>query len=386
MKSFTHLFLLCSIIFAFLSCKGRQSDDVIKGNDSISAVPIKYNIYIENSGSMAGYCNYSNGNALETLIKDYYDRLNSITENEDTITINFINTSIVRVNENISAFLSSIKGKCNERYTKLDDMLDVMMDSVNDNEVNIMISDFVFTTDNGNFLTASSSITSLFQEQLKNKEIAVGITKYMRDFNGLYYPGGLRCNKPMPIYVWVFGKPDAVRKVVKMPIKTQNCGEYFLQKANNIPIKLNAESKRMVKDNSLIVEDWKPVRHEDYYEFSAIADLSKTLLTNTDIEDISRYMIKSDKASSYQIAQVAAKENDKYEYKIRTRKPAPGRLKVYYPILTPEWIEKSNYTGSGIPTDSTTLGISYLIDGVSNAFRDCSHNSFNYFEFEVELK
>lgn len=368
-------------------CKRKGQGECLVGEDTTAIKsPIRYNIYVENSGSMAGYCKISDKDALETLLQDYFDRINSNKEEEDTITLNFINTEIEKSSSDKRVFLNSIKQKCTAKYTKLDDMLSLMMSNVTDDDVNIMVSDYVFTTDDGNFLTASSAITSLFSQQLKKSNIAVAIFKYMRNFSGKYYPGGITCNKPLPIYVWIFGRPDEVRKVSKLSFQTSNCGEYFLQTSYNAPIELTAKSKRMVQGKTIKVSKWKSVRHEEYYEFDLIADLRNTLLSEEEILNTHRYIFKSSNTSEFEISSISKIGDDKYKYTIRTFKPAPGKLTISNPIMVPEWIESSNYTGNGVPSDSTTLGISYLIDGVSNAFRDVSGKKFNYYEFEVELK
>lgn len=390
-KYISTLIFFISALVLFLnleSCKGRGGkEDGPSGNDTTEVKsPVRYNIYVENSGSMAGYCNISDKDALETLLQDYYDRINSNKIEEDTITLNFINTEIETSKSDKKVFFHSIKQKCTAKYTKLDDMLSLMMSNVTDDDVNIMVSDYVFTTDDGNFLTASSAITSLFSQQLKKNNIAVAIFKYMRNFSGKYYPGGITCNKPLPIYVWIFGRPDEVREVSKMRFQTSNCGEYFLQTSYNAPIELTAKSKRMIQGNIIKVSEWESARHEDYYEFGLIADLRNTLLTEEEILDAHRYVLTSSNTSEFNISSIAKEGDDKYKFTIRTVKPAPGRLTISNPIIVPEWIENSNFTGNGIPSDSTTLGISYLIDGVSNAFRDVSGKKFNYYEFEVEFK
>lgn len=43
---------------------------------------------------MAGYCNISKPNAIETLVRDYYDRLEE-SPTVNNISLNYINTSIV---------------------------------------------------------------------------------------------------------------------------------------------------------------------------------------------------------------------------------------------------------------------------------------------------
>lgn len=92
-----YLGILCSIslIGTMTGCE-RQPKNVMNNNSiQEQTPPIAYNIYIENSGSMVGYCNFSDANALETLVGDYYDRLTESINDGDTVTLNFINTSIV---------------------------------------------------------------------------------------------------------------------------------------------------------------------------------------------------------------------------------------------------------------------------------------------------
>ena len=392
MKNYISTSLIVIITFVFFlslnGCKGRgEKGGNLGGKDSTEIKsPVRYNIYVENSGSMAGYCNINDKDALETLLQDYYDRIDSNKEEEDTITLNYINTKIVTSSSDKGVFLHSIKQNCTAQYTKLDEMLSLMMSNVTDDDINIMVSDYVFTTNCGNFQTASSAISSLFFKQLKKSNVAVAIFKYMRSFSGKYYPGGLPCNKPLPIYVWIFGRPNEVRKVSKMSFQTSNCGEYFLQTSYYAPIELTAKSKRMIQGNSIKVSEWESVRHENYYEFDLIADLRNTLLSEEEILDAHRYVLTSSNTSKFNISSISKEGDDKYRFTIRTDKPAPGQLTFSNPIIVPEWIKNSDYTGNGIPSDSTTLGISYLIDGVSNAFKDVSSKKFNYYEFEVELK
>lgn len=183
-----YLGILCSIslIGTMTGCE-RQPKNVMNNNSiQEQTPPIAYNIYIENSGSMVGYCNFSDANALETLVGDYYDRLTESINDGDTVTLNFINTSIVPSKEEKNKFLSSIKGKCTAPFTKIDQMLEMMMNNVQENDVNILVSDYVFSTNQGNPQTASSDITKLFTNQLKTKDFTVAMFKYMVNFKGKY--------------------------------------------------------------------------------------------------------------------------------------------------------------------------------------------------------
>ena len=351
--------------------------------------PISVSIYVENSGSMAGYCNLSDKSAIETLIRDYYDRLNSCSD-IDQISLNFINTTIENSKSDINNFTKSIKSKCTAKYTKLDEMLEMMKDSINNNRINLLISDYVFSSNNGNLAIASSAIASQFSQQLKDKDIAVAIFKYMVNFKGKYYPGGIMCNKPLPLYIWAFGNKENVRKITKLPFNSENCGTYFMQKASDVRFELMAKSKRMIKDGKIHVSEWKKDRHKDFYEFSFTTKLNDILLPENDILETSKYIVQSNNSTTYNIAKIEKDkyEEDKYKYTIRTNgsKPAPGELTISYPIITPEWVNASNFEGNGIPNDSTTYGVSYLINGVSKAFEDNSKKNNNYFTININFE
>lgn len=386
----TFAVLLLVIIYPNITCPSKrkiQTELDIIPSSNVNTDSIALNIYVENSGSMAGYCNITNPGSLETLLSDWYDRINENLSEGDTITLNFINTKIEEFRSNKNSYLLSTKSKCTASYTKIDDMLQMMMDKVSDNDVNIMVSDYVFTTNNGNFLTASSQITSLFAKQLKSKnDLAVAIFKYMVDFNGKYYPGGLKCQKPLPIYVWVFGKDVNVNKIANLSYNTVNCGEYYLQLSQHPRYKIVSKNKRMIKNNSIIVSKWNPIRNNEYYEFQVVVDLSNSLLKKSEVTSKDNYTIESQSTSVYNITSIKLLEDDKYSYTIRTNRPSPGSIKVQYPIKTPSWVESSNFVGPGIPNDSTTLGIKYLVDGVSKAFRDASCDNYNYFDININIQ
>lgn len=179
--------VLCLITYfeIFISCGNPRNTQ--NGGNKIDSTQterkITVNVFVESSGSMAGYCNVNKASAIETLITDFYDRFDECSD-INNVTLNFINTSVVNSKSNIKQFVNSIKSNCTAQYTKLDEMLEMMMDSVTNDCVNILISDYVFTSNNGNLAIASSGITSQFSKQLEEKDLAVAIYKYMVDFSG----------------------------------------------------------------------------------------------------------------------------------------------------------------------------------------------------------
>lgn len=339
------------------------------------------NFYVENSGSMKGF--FSGNSQIKDIIKDYYDRIDDCQNDGDTITLNYINTEINISPEKIKEYLMSCQSKCTAAYTKIDEILSMAMEGINDSTVNIVISDYCFESDNSSFPMAMSEITKLFSKRLKaDTDLSLAIIKYMSDFNGKYFPGGIPTKKPMPFYLWIFGNEKQVKRIVNAPIKSQNCGMLILQPSQHISPTIISKKARMVEGNSIIVSEWDKDRNRDTttYSTSIELNLSKIILAKEDICNTNNYFI----SNGYRIESIEEKENGIYSYRVSTNKPAPGVVSIEYTQQDlPEWVEKSNFTGTGIPKDSTTLGVKYLIGGVYDAYHNLSNKVF---ETKITLK
>lgn len=366
------------------SCRGRGAKPVAV--DTIKESPHSQiiNLYIENSGSMAGYFNANS--IIKDIIKEYYDRISESCKAGDTIKLNYINTSIENFNGDIKNYLVSTQKRCNASFTKVDDILSLAMRECNDSTVTILVSDFCFTSNDGSLSMAASDITRVFTEQRKtNKDLCVAIYKYMSDFKGKYYPGGIPCNKQLPFYLWIFGYGNHVKSIVNLPIKNNNCGYLLLQPNKNLTAEILTNNARMVKGNSIIVKHWKKDKHQrdsdkDTYSLELKVNLENLILSEFEIKNLSSYRL----SEGYELAYVKRTNNDNYIFNIITNKPSPGKLDIAYMMEEmPAWISSSNFIGKGIPSDSTTLGIKDLIEGVYDSY----HNSSDrYFTISITLK
>lgn len=381
--------LFLASLFLFAKCGGRDSE-TIKEPIEEQEIPDyqTVNIFIENSGSMAGYFN---GNTqTKEILKQYYDRIAEDNNISNTITLNFINQSVEEYKNDIYGYLSVAPSKCTASYTKLDDILSKVMEDVNDSTTNILISDYCFTSNNGSFQTAESGITKIFTKSIaKNNNLSVSIFKYISDFKGKYYPGGIKCNQPRPFYIWIFGNKKQLKKLTSLKIKNANCGMLSLQSQTDVPfstIRRKTDSARMFdKDGSIKVEEWKkdrnPVRDDVSYSLLIEADMSNIILSNKELLNSGNYSL----SEGYEIVDISNKTESIYDFIISTSKPSPGKISLSYRIPDlPEWVVKSNYEGNGIPSDSTTLGVKYLIEGVYDAFNNKRDN--NYFTIDINLK
>ena len=369
--------LFLASLFLFAKCGGRDSE-AIKEPTEEQEIPNyqTVNIFIESSGSMAGY--FSGNSQIKDILKQYYDRISEDKNISDTVSLNFINQSIESYQNDINSYLSVSASKCTALYTKLDEILSKVMASVNDSTTNILISDYCFTSDNGSFQRAESGITKIFTESIaRNKNLSVSIFKYLSDFKGKFFPGGIKCNQPRPFYIWIFGNKKQMKKLTRM---------LSFQSQTDVPFLIRTNSARMFdKDGAIIVKEWdkdrNSVRGDVSYSLLVEADMSNIVLPNDELLNKDNYSL----TEGYDIFSISNKSGSIFEYVISTSKPSPGKICLSYEIPElPEWVIESNYEGSGIPSDGKTLGVKYLIEGVYDAFNNKKDNM--YFTIDINLK
>lgn len=372
------LFRLLALALVVSCSRPTKIDDPSIKEVNASPKPTTFNFYIENSGSMKGYFSGNGSSQLETLITEYYNRLHDSFIDGDTITLNFVNTSVEKYFGSEKNYLKDAQFKCTSSYTKIDEILEMAMDSVNNNIVNIIISDFCFETNFGNLESAQSHITSLFTSKIKNnRDMSVSIFKYMVNFNGKYFPGGIPCKKPMPIYFWAFGNSCSLKRFVNLKLKSQSCGQLIMQLSKKKEVEINLYNKRATDGKSIFVKEWDKDRSSNKYVADLFVDLSDILLDEHSLMDKEHYYVNSSSNSTYIINDIT-KVNNRYKFTISTSKPAPGNLEIIYKLEEPEWVNKYNFECVGLPKDSTTYGIKYLIEGVFDAFHNQSEDYFNF--------
>lgn len=373
-----NLYKICSFLFtlllilSFISCNKRPSKIIENnGNDSIIITPSKYHFMIENSGSMKGYFN---GNSeAKAILKNIYDRLDEQLNEDigDTITLNYINTSIEPVHASIEPFLQQTWSNCTASFTKLDDILSMAFSNANSESVTLLVSDYCFASNIGSLETAKSGITNLFTKGLKdNAGLSVAILKFNSDFNGKYYPGGLPCKQDLPFYVWVFGDAAKVKKVIELP-NIANEGILVLQPTETIIPEIVTLNARMKGDSagSVKVDKWNKDRHSDTYSLTYKFPISNIVMNKEAILHHNAYELPA----GYVISNIEIKE-DTCTMTIATNRPSPGKLCIEYQNAIPKWVEDSNFEGTGIPPEGKTLGIKSLIEGVYNAYANKNKN------------
>lgn len=383
-KLLIHFSVLLVLATLLSSCGGRHerssNSGGEKGSDTIidNSIPLPvttYNFYVENSASMKGFLN---GNTtLKQVIKEYYDRIDAL---QSPITLNLVNNSIVRKNKDIEDYLNNLYRNCNAKWSELDKILAIAMDTLGPNEVNLVISDYCFESPNGTFAMAQSGITKLFQKRLNTgKDLAVAIFKYNCDFNGITYPSKKKCNHEIPAYVWAFGSTRQIKDVSKLPIKI-NSECMILEPWKEFQPEFIDHPSRMVKNNEIVVKHWKKERNSDFYKLSMKLDLSKLAINESFLIDTNNYSI----TEGFEIDQITrVPETDIYIFELSTKHPSPCDVTVNLVNNIPQWVYDSNYEDMNTAPDAgKTLGIKYLIEGVYDAY---NYSNKNIFTVKIKL-
>lgn len=376
--------LLCTSFFiACSSCTNSRGEKENVNSDTtsvqpISTSPVKYNFYIENSGSVKGYFK-GNSNGASIILKEFYDRIEENKEKRDTLSLYYINNQIIPKEVTINNWLNQSYSNCNASYSDIDKILEQILSNTNDYTVNIVLSDFCFESSFGSLDRARSEITKIFTKGIKEyNDLSIAIYKYEVSFDGYYYPGGIKYKGIRPIYLWIFGPRRKVKDVANLPITQKEEAKMFLQPTETCIPKVDTNNARMTnKERNIIkVRYWKKDRHgDDLYKVNVKVDMSKIIMSNSDVENIGKYTISP---ADFYIDNIKHEGNGQFTYTIATERPYKCELKIDYTTDLPNWVTTSNFEGNSMPHDSTTYGIKSLIEGVNNAYLNKSDKIFTF--------
>lgn len=352
----------------------KEIEIVIK--EPIKKEPITYNFYVENSGSVKGYFK-GNANDAGNILKEFYDRIEENKGDGDTISLNYINNEISSQKITINKWLNQIYANCNSSYSDIDKVLEQILLTTNDNTINILLSDYCFESRFGNLDKAKSEITKIFTKGInKYNDLSIAIYKYEASFDGYYFPGKIKLNAKRPLYLWIFGPSRKVKDVTNLPITLENEAKMFLQPMEECTTMVLTKNARMTdKGKGIIVKHWKEDRYgNNLYKVDIKVDLSKVIISDSEIKDITKYTIAP---NEYYIDNIKSEGKGQYIYTIATnQRPFACDLVIGYTIKLPDWVITSNFENNSLPKDSTTYGIKSLIEGVSNAYRNKYNNIF----------
>ena len=163
-------------------------------NTELEKAEIK--VFIENSGSMDGYVR--NTTEFEAALSDLLVQIQYKYDKEN-LNVNFINTKIYPSEiDEVNKFVEKLEPSKapykvgNRSVSKLNEILEIILDSTNQENISILISDCIYSLDKGKdtegALEFQKSLTKgAFLEKSKEFDFSTIVLKMNSKFNGNYY-------------------------------------------------------------------------------------------------------------------------------------------------------------------------------------------------------
>lgn len=427
--------ILLSCVFLF-SCEsksgsgnfGSRNNNEPSANATEEAVeeqPVKhtkanFNIYIENSGSMNGYVNSGSDfkNAVLGIITDIKSR--GIAKD---VNIYYINNTICpqklkATAADIQQFFMNLNPQsfqnsgCGTRTSFMPEIIRKTV-TANPDDVNILISDFIFSDSMGTsqqyLELAKNSLVMNLSEQLKKGDFSSIIVKMNSNFNGRYF---IESQRPKvvdltgkdvrrPYYLLITGKNQSLNTFLDKTDFEDYTGYensyYLLTPTGSTP---KAKLVRLHKKGNFdIIQPATSMSlanaaagTDGIFQFSYVANLEFLKIDESFITDVKNYTLPA----NYEIVSIEKIGDDTNEslkgfthiYTIATselkpRQDVPVKLKANLP----GWISKTSTLKDADPLDSVqqtqTFGFKYLAEGISQAY----NNAYDGKEqFSVNIK
>jgi len=186
------------------------------------------NVFLEVSGSMKGFMPTNKANGI-TEFQQTIDPLLATIQQSNTIQ----DKAYFEVREkpypiDYNRLAQTVRYGIQQAASST--TIPAILDSVitnNPDGVNILISDFIYSPENGRAISFVSTDIYRVLAKAKQQGQAISIFGATSSFNGTFYPAVKStqktivkcCDSPIPYYVWVIGKPEQVqlfnREVVK---------------------------------------------------------------------------------------------------------------------------------------------------------------------------
>lgn len=387
------------------------------------------NVFIENSGSMDGYVEGTT--EFEAALSDLLVQINykyNEENNDQNLNINFINTKIYpsKVDE-LNNFVETLEPSKapykvgNRSVSKLNEILEIILDSTKQNEISILTSDCIYSLDKGKdtegALEFQKSLTKgAFLEKSKEFNFSTIVLKMNSKFDGYYYDKDNSktrlSKKERPYYFWIIGKHNLIKTFQEEINLKQLKGfenSYYLSNTqdNHHPFFTVLKETNKIgnyKPTNRKAKDLKSINEIEYengnLQFSIAIDLNnipvdKTYLTNSEsytvpdgfiiksIEEVDRNKIERrdfltvEKTTATHIITVAT-----------SNKFTLQDLKLELSNKIPSWVEKSNSIDDRDVENELdkTFGLLYLVQGVSEAYTTQNPNNKSYFNINIEIK
>ena len=341
------------------------------------------------------------------------------------VNLYYINSAIHTVDTNASTddirnYIStltpaSFKAKGGNRgQSDLRDDISKALAHTDDNNVSILISDFVFSPGpgvdaHGYLVNQGIGIQLDIAKKLQQYDLAVEVLQLYSQFEGFYYDEN---NKPVyvsckrPYYIWIIGNSANIRSLVKSKVVDNirgHCQNTFIVqnlKNNSSPdYKILYTDKigsfRLPQGAKGPIESATPSnqpRTMGKFAFSVAVDFSKYVQDTTFFSDRTNYECNS----NYSLAAGHVNDTDNvtlrgftHKLKLTTSDLRKETVNVLVKGRVPSWVTASSSENDQNMKDDTvqqraTFGFKYLIQGLCDAFYQSGNNTITSFKIIIQ--
>jgi hypothetical protein len=395
---------------------GLTAKDIWQPEINATQQTFNINVYLENSASMDGYVKGVTDfeTAIYNLLGDF-----KISGLCDSLNLHYINKSIPYTKQNalpadIQDFIEKLEPSVfrqrggDRSVSDLKNILSTVLNTVNDNNAAVLISDFVFSP--GKNANAQEYLNNQgvgikidFAEKLKEFDLSAVVIQLQSNFDGLYYQekiGGkpIQFKGKRPYYIWIFGSTEQIRSILDKNILDNIKGGY-----SNILVFQSIKGKGEVNYKILyspkigsfsakqlsnkIISDAsasKNNQNKGLFGFNVAVDFSSSLQYANYFLDTNNYILSNKK---YQLEVETITDNNDasllgftHLLKLQTSELREEVLKIDIIGKTPSWVFNStSIDDSNILNDNSeqqkTFGLKFLIEGVSDAFYPKSNSN-----------
>jgi hypothetical protein len=397
-----------SIIFilGFFSC-GRSGGSGERGKAQepasapVEQVPasITYNIYLDKSASMDGYVTRP-GSDFRNNVQRFILSLRTQAM-ADTIDLNYVNEGICPYRhhaqrEEVDSF-ATIAGfrsaGCGRGDTYMDELIRQVI-TTKPNDVNVLISDDIFSTGHGysaEMLTQQGNkVEDVLAAELRRRDFSTIILKFDSRFEGTYYSeskGGMAVDvshKPVrrPYYITIFGSQQKLRNLAGY---IKNWGAYYLmQRGGSRPpakiIRKHRQGDFVIAGAATQLTINRAVAADSAgFQFAVALNLDSAQMDEGYLMNPANYELPP----NYELAGIErntdatdqALQGYTHVFLIRTTDLKPEQ-EVYLRLKSkiPHWVYATSTTEDGDPYDSAqqkeTFGFQYLVEGITRGYMD----------------
>jgi len=408
------------------SRRGQTDPEVFNPNTTTeSSIKSQVNFFIENSGSMDGYIR--NTTEFEAALSDLLVQLQYHYDNKN-LKVNFINTKVYPSQmDEVQNFVEALEPekapyKVGDRtVSKLNEILKMILDSTKQNNISILVSDCIYSLakkdDTEGALEFEKSLTKgAFLEKSKQFRFATIILKMKSKFTGNYWNkdnGSVYLNgAERPYYIWIFGSNEHINEFSKK-IKTKSLKgfeySYFLSnftkdKQPYYSVLKVTNKVGSFKQTDRGEKDVKSISEVEFeggtLQFAIAIDLGNIPVDSSYLTSVKNYVvpvgftvksiekIDRNKLSQRDMVTVEKTTATHFITVATTSKYTTQDLKLELSNKIPAWVGQSHSTDDRNVKDELdkTFGLSYLVQGVSEAYATQNPEQSSYFKITITIK